>query len=281
MKAHLWVPLAAVLIGAVLLLLPKSVDGQSPPIAAPIRADRFGLDVAVHGAARPVYRLGGQSYVEGQMGERYAIRLYNHSGQRVEAVISVDGRDAIDGQPAQVTKRGYVLPPWGSADIDGFRTSLDEVAAFRFTTVSDSYAGRMGTPWRVGVITASFFPERVVRPRPRLALEPPTAAAPAGAGARRAARPEATDQSLGTEFGERRVSPVQETNFARQNPNAPSAVVTLRYNDRRGLCSAGIQSLCDREPWPWPDPDDQPPAPPPRPRFSVPPPPDWQPPLDY
>ena len=39
----------------------------------------------------------------------------------MEAVVSVDGRDVIDGKPADFrNKRGYLVPAWGSVDIDGF-----------------------------------------------------------------------------------------------------------------------------------------------------------------
>jgi hypothetical protein len=50
--------------------------------------------------------------------------------------------------------------------IDGFRTSLSNVAAFRFTNPDDSYSSRMGTPENVGVIGAAFFSEAVALPPP-------------------------------------------------------------------------------------------------------------------
>ena len=63
-------------------------------------------------------------------------------------------RQAIDD------KRGYVIAPYGEVTIDGFRTSLDQVATFRFSSVRDSYAGRKGQDRNVGVIGVAFFPER-------------------------------------------------------------------------------------------------------------------------
>jgi hypothetical protein len=103
----------------------------------------------------------GRSYVLGTVGERYAVVLSNPTAQRVEAVISIDGLDAIDGTPADYAhKRGYILPAYGSATIEGFRTSIDQVATFRFSSVADSYAGRLGQARDVGVIGVAFFPER-------------------------------------------------------------------------------------------------------------------------
>ena len=43
--------------------------------------------------------------------------------------------------------------------IDGWRTSEDSVAAFRFSSIEDSYAERMGDGRNVGVIGAAFFRE--------------------------------------------------------------------------------------------------------------------------
>jgi hypothetical protein len=92
----------------------------------------------------------GRSYVMGTVGSRYSVIVSNPTGQRVEAVVSVDGLDAMDGHPANyVTKRGYILAPYGDMTIDGFRTSYEEVATFRFSSVADSYAGRRGHRRRV------------------------------------------------------------------------------------------------------------------------------------
>jgi hypothetical protein len=46
---------------------------------------------------------------------------------------------------------------------------------------------------------------------------------------------------LGTEFGEARVSHVEETEFVRANAALPSDIVTFRYNDRAGLVALGFR----------------------------------------
>jgi len=116
----------------------------------------------------------GRTFLLGEPGLRYNIRVQNPTGQRVEAVVSVDGRDAMSGQPGDyVNQRGYVIPAYGSLLVEGFRRSLDEVAAFRFTSPEDSYSSRMGTPQNVGVIGVAFFPERVRPPAPVTRREPP------------------------------------------------------------------------------------------------------------
>jgi hypothetical protein len=101
------------------------------------------------------------------------IRVHNHTGRRIEAVVTVDGRDAVDGKPGDYQhKRGYLVPAWGQVDIDGWRLSQSQAAAFRFSSVADSYAARMGNAREVGVIGVAVFPERVWRPRP-LPVPPP------------------------------------------------------------------------------------------------------------
>lgn len=112
----------------------------------------------------------GQTFVLGAWGERYVIRIANHTGRRVEAVVSVDGRDVVSGRIGDyVRERGYLVGAWDEVVIEGFRKSHAEVAAFRFTDPAGSYSSRMGTPENVGIIGVAFFPEaerRIVRPRP-------------------------------------------------------------------------------------------------------------------
>lgn len=108
----------------------------------------------------PSASFGGHDYVAGADGQRYVIRVENHSGNRFEAVASVDGLDVIDGKDAALVKRGYLLEPWATLDIDGFRRSRSAVAAFRFGAVKDSYAARKGNDRNVGVIGVAFFHER-------------------------------------------------------------------------------------------------------------------------
>ncbi|HWZ91085.1 MAG TPA: hypothetical protein VNW92_19625, partial [Polyangiaceae bacterium] len=114
-----------------------------------------------NGNALPTFRQDGRTFLLGEPGQRYNIRVRNPTAQRVEAVVSVDGRDAVSGDPGDyVNGRGYVIPPYGSTLVEGFRRSYEEVASFRFTSPENSYSARMGTPQNVGVIGVAFFPER-------------------------------------------------------------------------------------------------------------------------
>ncbi len=104
--------------------------------------------------------VGDRTFVIGQAGQRYSIVLQNHTSHRFEAVGTVDGLDVINGKPGTFDNRGYVLLPFATLEIEGFRTSTAQVAAFRFAAVADSYAAQTGNARNVGVIGIAFFNER-------------------------------------------------------------------------------------------------------------------------
>lgn len=227
------------------------------------------------GGALPTYAHGGSTYVAGRMGERYNIRVHNHTGERVEAVVTVDGRDVVSGQLGNYkTQRGYVLEPYGSVLIEGYRQSLDHVAAFRFTDVRDSYSGRWGTPQHVGVIGVAVFKEYQPRRRPsppapiatrpyyepyegdyegaagRAAESqaPPPADAPAKSAPQAGAayRDEVATgydrraARLGTQYGETTYSSVRETTFERRHKRRPDVLLTVYYDSAENLRARGI-----------------------------------------
>lgn len=104
--------------------------------------------------------VGDRTFVVGQSGQRYSIVLQNHTSHRFEAVGTVDGLDVINGKPGTFDNRGYVLLPFATLEIEGFRTSTSAVAAFRFAAVADSYAAQTGSARNVGVIGIAFFGEK-------------------------------------------------------------------------------------------------------------------------
>jgi hypothetical protein len=261
----------------------RLIDGplvQGEPLApsadpATVTSSPYRAELWYGDAGRlPTFAAGGRMYVLGTIGERYRIHIANPTSRRVEAVLSVDGLDAIDGRPATFQdKRGYVIAPFGEITVDGFRTSSDQVATFRFSSVRNSYASRQGEDRNVGVIGIAFFPERDrphVIPQPHYYDDrarstggpmPPRKAAPADAEAssRAPAAPSTATESkgdapgsygggarpevrrgLGTEFGEQRNSSVGYTSFQRENAVQPEQILEVRYNDRQGLIALGI-----------------------------------------
>src|SRR5262249_48287171 len=130
-------------------------------IAAPrVRAPYDVQILREDGETLPTYAFRDRFYVEGSANERYVIRITNPTPRRIEAVVSVDGLDVIDGENGDLRKRGYVVPAYGETRIEGFRTSQAEVATFRFSSVSGSYAGQKGKARNVGVIAVALFEEQ-------------------------------------------------------------------------------------------------------------------------
>jgi hypothetical protein len=212
----------------------------------------------------PETRHRGDTWVAGTPGHRYAVRLTNTTGQRVLVVLSVDGVNAVTGQTADPQQAGYVLAPWQSTEIMGWRKSMDDVAQFVFTDLPDSYAARTGRPRNVGVVGVAVFREA----RPVAYAPPPmpypapyerdeaareSAAQPAAkAGAPAPSAPSRADnavaseeadtlqrQRLGTGHGQREWSQVSHTDFERAT-RSPSQVTELRYDDTASLVAMGV-----------------------------------------
>ena len=181
------------------------------------------------------------TWVAGTPGHRYAVRLTNTSGERVLVVLSVDGVNAVTGQTADPSQAGYVLAPWQSTEITGWRKSHQDVAQFVFTALPDSYAARTGRPDHVGTIGIAAFRER----RPYTPPSPPIAREAAQAKSRAAAPASGTAdattamaQRIGTGHGEREWSPAGQTTFDRDA--RPAQVTQLRYDAPAALAARGI-----------------------------------------
>jgi hypothetical protein len=112
------------------------------------------------GALLPGFSSGGRTLVVGEDGARYRLVIRNGTGARFEVVASVDGLDVIDGKPADPNRRGYILEAYGVLVIDGFRQSSDQVAAFRFGAVGESYAAKTSGDRNVGVVGIAIFAEK-------------------------------------------------------------------------------------------------------------------------
>jgi|CXWL01.1.fsa_nt_gi hypothetical protein len=208
-----------------------------------------------------LHQFDGRWYAGGEPGHRYAIRLSNRTGERLLAVVSVDGVNVVSGETAAPHQSGYVLDPWQSTVINGWRKNMSEIAAFTFAPLPESYAARTGRPDDVGVIGVAVFQERriVYAPPQELSREDgyydrdrrgdagatasrapsaqPAPAAPYSEGmAEKSGR---MDTQLGTGHGEREWSSARSTQFVRAS-SSPSEVNAIWYDSRRNLMAAGI-----------------------------------------
>lgn len=275
------------LLSTVLALTALSAGAESPVVRpyAPPPASRIGglMHISIvdrtNGAELPVYRHRGEYWVAGRPGARYAIRARNAMGERVMAVMSVDGVNVVTGETAGVGQNGYVFGPRERSDITGWRKSDSQIAAFEFAAAGNSYASRTGRPDDVGVIGVAMFRERRPEPPPPVVTPYPSrdeysnrerrsetpssmadarakAAPPAGSADMAAessagamARQSAPSPSLGTAHGRRETSYVGKTTFERAS-SQPDEVIRIRYDSRENLVAAGVIPMPQR--WPRP-----------------------------
>lgn len=213
------------------------------------------------GRMLPIYWHDGRRFVVGRPGNEYAIRVRNGSAGRVLAVMSVDGVNVITGDTASPQQSGYVLAPYESTEIAGWRTSLSRTAAFYFTALPDSYAARTGRPDNVGVIGVAIFAER---PRPvaldelrrkeaaRADAKPAKAAPAAPANQAGALRDQAA--KLGTGYGRSETSYASDTRFERAS-ETPVETIAIYYDSFQNLLAQGVPvaPIARYRPDPFPD----------------------------
>lgn len=196
-----------------------------------------------------------QNYIACEQGQEYSVRVRNLTGERVLAIVSVDGLNVLNGKEASFKQTGYVLDPYSSADISGWRKSMSDTAAFYCTSVSDSYAGKVGKAANVGVLGVAVFKQKYVpRPYPpvvydnrpyadsdkaeRNDLAGAAPQAPQAAKSRALGSMPAPQAEMGTGHGRIEYNPVTETEFERAS--APSDVLSIKYDSRANLEAKGI-----------------------------------------
>ena len=258
--------------------------------AASLAAHAVGqrADVSIYdratGRTLPVYWHEGRAYVVGRPGNEYQVILKNRVGEDLLAIVSVDGLNVMDGQPANPRQGGaYIVTRGSQVDIKGWRKSMEEVAAFYFTSLTDSYAGRTGRPDNVGVIGVSlferkrqYFPPGVAETDESYRRRRDEARAKSQADGQanrdsapkeeRTQQPKLVERSssdsnappaaaapLGTGHGRREESRVQFQRFERST-DAPVETIAIYYDSYRNLVAQGVlqPAYGRRDPNPWP-----------------------------
>lgn len=226
--------------------------------AASASADGGGwvdLQVEIEGVRTPLYDApdgSGRQYVEAREGARYALHLRNLSGERLGVLLTVDGLNVISGEKAaRRPGRMYILDPWETTTVQGWRTSLDEVRRFTFVDEKVSYAARVGKAnAKMGWIEMAVHRERrpmVLRRRiappadeaeAKTKAEPPAAAAPMPRSADAESATAGGRSYPGTGWGDRTEDRVVVVDF---EPEAgPSQATTIRYEYAPALEALGI-----------------------------------------
>ena len=212
------------------------------------------------GTVLPVYSYQGRRFVVGKPGNEYSIRVRNTGSQRVLAVMSVDGVNIITGDTASPAQSGYVLGPYETAEIAGWRKDMSRTAAFYFTALPDSYAARTGRPENVGVIGVAVFAERRLVTMGGGFKEPHRAEGERSAASPMPAMPldssaQAKSQ-LGTGHGRNESSNAQYTTFERAS-DTPNEIIAIYYDSYENLLAQGVPigppPVARYRPQPFPD----------------------------
>jgi hypothetical protein len=274
----------SVLTAALIATTTVSVFGASSAMAIPVASSIGRLaEISVtdrnSGQVLPVYRFRGEYWVAGTPGSKYSVAVRNNMGERVMAVMSVDGVNVLNGETASTDQTGYVFSGYQNYEVTGWRKSDREVAAFQFVASPRSYAERTGRPANVGVIGVALFRERYQPPAvvpynhygngqsdyrnddyrfkrgeaESRAAPPAAASAPSAEGSqkRRAYETDSArvEPKLGTGHGAREWSEVSRTEFERAQ-STPNETIRIRYDSRENLIAMGvIQEPVYRQPW--------------------------------
>lgn len=272
---------------AALCLLSNPAPARAGAMDDHLRGNLVDVRVRVDGRDTPLFSKswswGSQRrYFEAIEGGRYAIELRNLTDRRIGVVMTVDGLNVVNGQRSSLspTEDMYVLDPYQSAVIRGWRTSLDDVREFVFVDEQRSYASRTGQAnGDMGWIRVETFEEQrplswrgpglnyrgggapPSEPLPeadeqrvdkdaRRSMEGAPKALDGQGQARDEASRERADQSFpGTGWGDRREDHVTRVDFHAMP--APSDGLVLRYEYADGLRQLGIfprhRRVWDRE----------------------------------
>lgn len=95
--------------------------------------DKYELNVLVNDN-KPVreYFHRDKFWIESKRGTEYSLRLKNHSPKKILAIFSVDGRDVLKGDAAESAESGYIIQPFSTLNVKGYRIDDNNVATFKF-----------------------------------------------------------------------------------------------------------------------------------------------------
>lgn len=109
-----------------------------------MHSNNYSLEVLVNGRPVQEYYKDSKSFIEAREGTEYTLRFRNNSWKRVLAVFSVDGVEVLKGKAASQADNGYIVDAFYSIEIKGYRIDEETVAAFKFSSGTQSYAVVVG-----------------------------------------------------------------------------------------------------------------------------------------
>jgi hypothetical protein len=107
-------------------------------------------------------------YIEGRKGSTYKLRYKNYTARRQKIVLSVDGLNVMSGDIDW--QRGYVVEPYASLVVPGWRKDSGNVAKFEFSSIKQSYNQHndSGQAQNIGVIGCRVYNEVIKYEPPKV-----------------------------------------------------------------------------------------------------------------
>jgi hypothetical protein len=198
----------------------------------------------------------GNTWIEGREGSTYTIDITNRTTRRALFVVSVDGLDVLEGKPAGLQSRGYVLNAGETVSVPGWKLNNSTAAEFYFSRSSNSYVNNIGgNVSNTGVIGVMVFAEHGVHaPTPYNDamwnhLSAPPAWNPKAINAHMVRSlannvgicSSSAHQDVGTGFGDATPWHTRTEEFHKEDANNPNAIMVIYYNTAKNLEKMGIQ----------------------------------------
>jgi|GEM_PF-1170500 len=237
----------------VILTLIAIIAGCTGASDADYRGKLASVSVRADDCRLRVGHKDGNTFFAAPIGSEYTITVRNLTGRRILAIPTVDGLNVIDRSRGDWDGSGYVLGPYESVEIPGFRRGDDfqYVERFTFNKARFSLASRIGDVRNVGVIGVAVFEEYVPPPPPprpvydyKSSSNDRLASAPAAEGMMEEAECSrakgfSQHERAGTEAGRTVHDPVRRVTFRRAS-DTPNEILALYYDTEENLVSAGI-----------------------------------------
>lgn len=199
------------------------------------------FNILVKGTPITEYNKDGNILVEGRYDSEYTLRIINNNSYRILAVPSVDGLSVLDGQKASFDSHGYIIDPYQTINISGWRISDEQVRAFIFANSKQSYSNKVGEGTdNTGVIGLAVFKDKVkykISSRDWYWTNP-WGSVIFGDVYRSNSTKGLTSSTIGTGMGEKKESKVTKVGFDREKN--PLATFSIFYYNRKELEKMGI-----------------------------------------
>lgn len=192
-------------------------NAQQNPVLTTLDDSHALLDVVIDGRIAQTSTRDSRRILYPPTGKDYSIVLSNRWSAELLAVLTVDGLSVMNGEPGGFSSGGYVIAPFKSVQVPGWRLNDNEVAKFVFQTEDRAYATLKNMPDNIGVIACAFFERKPRKPPEVKRIEPMPLPE----------RLESRVSPLGTEFGSKQEHSVTRVEFERRE--APSVIKTIYY----------------------------------------------------